>query len=54
VRCDAYGDVNNLTVDIGTSELAQGNCGHTALADVEKFEGELPPVTVFEAPAGAA
>jgi trimethylamine-N-oxide reductase (cytochrome c) len=51
---DAYGDVNNLTVDIGTSELAQGNCGHTALADVEKFEGELPPVTVFEAPAGAA
>ncbi|SJZ84038.1 trimethylamine-N-oxide reductase TorA [Consotaella salsifontis] len=51
---DAYGDPNCLTVDIGTSKLAQGNCGHTAIADVEKFTGDLPKVTVFEAPAGAA
>ncbi len=51
---DAYGDVNCLTVDIGTSQLAQGNCGHTALAEVEKFAGDQPPVTVFDAPAGAA
>jgi len=48
---DAYGDVNVLTVDIGTSKLAQGNCGHTALADVERFEGDLPPVRVFDTPA---
>ena len=47
---DAYGDVNNLTVDIGTSKLAQGNCGHTAIADVEKFTGELPEVKVFSTP----
>ncbi|WP_319529863.1 trimethylamine-N-oxide reductase TorA [uncultured Cohaesibacter sp.] len=47
---DAYGDANCLTVDVGTSKLAQGNCGHTAVADVEKFTGELPPVTVFSTP----
>ena len=47
---DAYGDVNCLTVDIGTSKLAQANCGHTAVADVEKFTGDLPPVTVFSTP----
>ena len=47
---DAYGDANCLSVDIGTSKLAQGNCGHTAVADVEKFTGDLPPVTVFSTP----
>ena len=47
---DAYGDVNCLTVRNGTSRLAQGNCGHTGLADVEKFTGDLPAVNVFEAP----
>ncbi|MDF1872848.1 trimethylamine-N-oxide reductase TorA [Vannielia sp.] len=49
---DAYGDVNCLTVPISTSKLAQANCGHTGLADVEKFTGDLPAVNVFEAPAG--
>lgn len=49
---DAYGDVNCLTVSIATSKLAQANCGHTALADVEKFTGDLPAVKVFDAPAG--
>ena len=47
---DKYGDVNVLSLDIPTSQLAQGNCGHTILAEVEKFEGELPPVTVYNAP----
>lgn len=50
---DAYGDVNNVTVDIGTSSLAQGNCGHTAIADVEKFTGEVPTVKVFSTPQNA-
>ncbi|KGF69514.1 trimethylamine N-oxide reductase I catalytic subunit [Hoeflea sp. BAL378] len=50
---DAYGDANCLTVGIGTSKLAQGNCGHTGLAEVEKFTGELPKVNVFDAPAEA-
>jgi trimethylamine-N-oxide reductase (cytochrome c) len=48
-----YGDVNNLTVGIGTSSLAQGNCGQTAVGDVEKFKGQPPAVDVFEAPMSA-
>ncbi len=47
---DAYGDANNLSVDIGTSDLAQGNCGHTGIADVEKFAGDPPKVTAFNGP----
>lgn len=46
-----YGDVNNLTTGLSTSQLAQGNCGHTGVAEVEKFTGILPPVTVFSQPA---
>lgn len=48
-----YGDVNNLTLDIGTSKLAQGNIGHTVVAEVEKFQGDPPPVTVFDSPEAA-
>ncbi|HAP99990.1 trimethylamine-N-oxide reductase TorA [Rhodospirillum rubrum] len=48
-----YGDVNVLTVDIGTSKLAQGNCGHTAIGDVEKYAEAAPAVTVFAAPKNA-
>ncbi|HAT87181.1 MAG TPA: trimethylamine-N-oxide reductase TorA, partial [Rhizobiales bacterium] len=47
---DAYGDVNCLTPDLGTSKLAQGNCGHTGIADVEKYVGGLPEVKVFKTP----
>ena len=49
-----YGDVNNLSYGGGTSKLGQGNCGHTAIGDVEKFKGDAPAVTVFTAPASAA
>jgi trimethylamine-N-oxide reductase (cytochrome c) len=48
-----YGDVNVLTPDIGTSKLAQGNCGHTVIAQVEKYRGDPPAVAVFAAPAAA-
>ena len=50
---DKYGDANVLSVDIGTSKLAQGNCGQTIIGDVEKYTGEPVTVTVFDAPAGA-
>jgi len=50
---DAYGDPNCLTVGIGTSKLAQGNCGHTGLVDVEKYEGNAPEVNVFMPPKDA-
>jgi trimethylamine-N-oxide reductase (cytochrome c) len=49
-----YGDVNTLTLDIGTSRLAQGNCGQTVVGDVEKYQGTPPEVTVFSAPLGLA
>ncbi len=49
-----YGDVNVLTVDIGTSKLAQGNCGHTSVGEVEKYKGAVPAVSAFTAPKAAS
>jgi len=49
-----FGDPNVLTPDIGTSKLAQGNCGHTVIAQVEKFIGTAPTVTVFLEPETSA
>lgn len=51
---DKYGSANVLSIDKGTSKLAQGNCGHTAIADVEKYTGEAPAVTAFVRPATGA
>ncbi|WP_273403441.1 molybdopterin guanine dinucleotide-containing S/N-oxide reductase [Campylobacter avium] len=48
-----YGSANCLTLDLPTSELANGNISHTGLVNIEKFTGELPEVTAFSAPKGA-
>jgi biotin/methionine sulfoxide reductase len=48
---DRHGNPNVLTLDKGTSSLARGPIAHTALVEIEKFEGELPPVRAFEPPA---
>jgi trimethylamine-N-oxide reductase (cytochrome c) len=48
-----HGDVNVLTLDKGTSKLAQGNVANTSLVQVEKFHGTLPTVTAFDSPKGA-
>lgn len=48
-----YGSANVLTLDIPTSKLANGNCAHTGLVNIEKFKGKLPEVTAFSAPKGA-
>ena len=45
-----HGNPNVLTRDIGTSKLAQGPSAHTALVEVEPFDGELPPIRVFAPP----
>lgn len=45
-----HGDVNQLTIDKGTSDLAQGNIANTALVEIEKYTGELPEITVFKSP----
>ncbi|WNK20818.1 molybdopterin guanine dinucleotide-containing S/N-oxide reductase [Halomonas piscis] len=48
------GNMNVLVVDRGTSKLAQGTCGYTALVQFEKFTGTAPELTAFEPPIGAA
>jgi biotin/methionine sulfoxide reductase len=50
---DRHGNPNVLTLDKGTSKLAQCSVAQTALVEVERFDGEPPPITVFEPPAVA-
>ena len=45
-----HGNPNMLTPDKGTSRLAQGPSAHTCLVEIEKFQGEAPPVTAFDPP----
>jgi biotin/methionine sulfoxide reductase len=47
---DVHGNPNVLTRDVGSSKLAQGPTAHTALVEVERFEGTPPPIKVFEPP----
>jgi biotin/methionine sulfoxide reductase len=47
---DKHGNPNVLTLDKGTSRLAQGPSAQTTLVEVEKYSGEPPPVTAFEPP----
>jgi biotin/methionine sulfoxide reductase len=47
---DKHGNPNVLTRDIGTSKLAQSCSAQTTLVDIERFEGELPAITVFTPP----
>lgn len=48
-----YGSANVLTLDIPTSKLANGNIAHTGLVNIEKYKGDLPEITAFNAPKGA-
>jgi biotin/methionine sulfoxide reductase len=47
---DKHGNANVLTLDRGTSRLAQGSSAQTTLVQIERFLGEPPPVTAFEPP----
>jgi len=47
---DTYGDPNTLTLDIGTSSLAQATSANTCLVQIEKFVGTPPRVTSFGGP----
>lgn len=47
---ESHGNPNVLTADIGTSRLAQGPSAQSCLVEVERFEGEPPPVRAFDAP----
>lgn len=45
-----HGNPNVLTLDKGTSKLAQGPSAHTCLVEVERYAGEAPPVRAFAPP----
>ncbi|WP_411706403.1 trimethylamine-N-oxide reductase TorA [Edaphovirga cremea] len=47
------GNINCLTFDIGSSSLAQGNCGHMAQLEIEKYQGPVLKNTAHQVPAGA-
>jgi biotin/methionine sulfoxide reductase len=47
---DKHGNPNVLTLDKGTSRLGQGPVAHSALVEIEPFEGKLPPVTAHTPP----
>ena len=47
---EKHGNPNVLTLDKGTSKLTQGCSAHTALVEVERYDGEPPPVTAFDLP----
>ncbi|HYF17315.1 MAG TPA: molybdopterin-dependent oxidoreductase [Ramlibacter sp.] len=48
---DRHGNPNSLTRDAGASRLSQGCAAQTCLVQVEKHEGEAPPVRAYELPA---
>ena len=47
---DIHGNPNVLTRDEGTSSLGQGPTSATTLVEIEKFEGDVPKITVFNPP----
>ena len=47
---ERHGNPNVLTLDKGTSRLAQGPISQTTLVEVEAFEEELPEVQAFTPP----
>ena len=47
---DVHGNPNVLTIDKGTSKLAQGPSAMSALVEVELFNGNLPPIKIFTPP----
>jgi len=49
-----HGNPNVLTRDAGTSRLAQGCSGQLTAIEVERFEGNLPPIKAFDPPERAA
>jgi biotin/methionine sulfoxide reductase len=47
---DKHGNANVLTLDRGTSRLAQGSSAQTTLVQIERYLGELPAITAFDPP----
>jgi len=47
-----HGNINLVTIDKGTSKLAQGNIANTALVEVEVYKELAPAITAFTPPMG--
>lgn len=47
---DRHGNPNMLTLDKGTSQLAQAPVSQTALVEIERYDDELPEITVHSQP----
>lgn len=47
---DKHGNPNVLTRDVPASSLSQGCAAQSCLVQLERFEGDLPPVTAFDPP----
>ncbi|PAF53408.1 trimethylamine-N-oxide reductase [Helicobacter sp. 13S00482-2] len=45
-----HGNINVLTIDKGTSKLAQSNIAHTTLVQIEKFTGNIREIRAFSKP----
>jgi biotin/methionine sulfoxide reductase len=45
-----HGNPNVLTRDIGTSALSQGCTGQMTTVEVERFDGNLPPIQAYDPP----
>jgi biotin/methionine sulfoxide reductase len=51
---DRHGNPNTLTLDKGTSKLAQGPISQTTLVEVERWTGPVPPIGAYDQPAMVA
>jgi biotin/methionine sulfoxide reductase len=47
---DRHGNPNGLTRDAGSSSLSQGCSAQSCLVEIERYDGDLPPVRAFEPP----
>lgn len=47
---DRHGNPNCLTHDLRTSSLTQSPASHSAMVDMVRFEGDLPPITAHDQP----
>ena len=48
---EKHGNPNVLTVDKGSSRLAQSCIAQSALVEIERFNDALPPITAYDRPA---
>ncbi len=48
---DKHGNPNVLTLDKGTSKLAQCCTAQSTLVEIERYDGDAPPITAYDLPA---